>query len=138
MPGPKMPRPKHGERRQHNRERLLNGRLAAGIGLGNCENSPVPMPTMTASTITLMPEATMLPSTFSARKAVLLKSAKGMRMKPASVVSLNSIKRDEELDRQDEEGDQHQQPGHHQNSDLDEVCEEAGEAHHLAGASSNG
>ena len=33
----------------------------------------------------------MLPSTFSARKAVLLKSAKGMRMKPASVVSLNSM-----------------------------------------------
>ena len=46
---------------------------------------------MTASTITFTPEATMLPSTFSARKAVLLKSAKGMRMKPASVVSLNSI-----------------------------------------------
>ena len=50
------------------------------------------MPTMTASTITFTPEATILPSTFSARKAVLLKSAKGMRMKPASVVSLNSIK----------------------------------------------
>ena len=49
------------------------------------------MPTMTASTITLTPEATILPSTFSARKAVLLKRANGMRMKPASVVSLNSM-----------------------------------------------
>ncbi|KAJ0336902.1 hypothetical protein COL154_014332, partial [Colletotrichum chrysophilum] len=53
---------------------------------------PVPMPTMTASTITLTPEATMLPSTFSARNDVLLKSAKGMSTKPASVVNLNSIK----------------------------------------------
>jgi len=37
------------------------------------------MPTMTASTITFTPEATMLPSTFSARKAVLLKSAKAFK-----------------------------------------------------------
>ncbi len=80
------------------------------------------MPTMTASTITFTPEATMLPSTFSARNAVLLKSAKGMRMKPASVVH-----------RQDEEGDQHQDPRDHQHRDLDEVREEAGEAHHLVG-----
>ncbi|MNE97222.1 hypothetical protein D3C80_1955360 [compost metagenome] len=33
----------------------------------------------------------MLPSTFSARKDVLLNNAKGIRTKPASVVSLNSI-----------------------------------------------
>ena len=54
-------------------------------------NRPEPMPTMTASTNILTPEATMLPSTFSARKAVLLNSANGISTKPASVVSLNSI-----------------------------------------------
>src|SRR3546814_7318928 len=40
--------------------------------------------------MTLMPEETTLPSTRSARKLVLFHSAKGTRMKPASVVSLNS------------------------------------------------
>src|SRR3546814_8836560 len=47
---------------------------------------------MTASTSTLMPDATTLPSTFSARKAVLLNRAKGNSTKPASVTSLNSIR----------------------------------------------
>lgn len=46
---------------------------------------------MTASTKTLMPEDTTLPSTFSARKLVLFHSANGTSTKPASVVSLNSI-----------------------------------------------
>ena len=50
----------------------------------------VPMPTMTASTITLIPDETTLPSTRSARNAVLPHSAKGTSTKPASVVSLNS------------------------------------------------
>src|SRR3546814_15712965 len=48
------------------------------------------MPTMMASTITLMPELTTLPRTRSARKLVRFQSANGTRMKPASVVSLNS------------------------------------------------
>src|SRR3546814_9811392 len=39
-----------------------------------------------------MPDATTLPSTFSARKAVLLNRAKGNSTKPASVTSLNSIR----------------------------------------------
>ena len=51
-----------------------------------------PMPTMTASTRILTPEETTLPSTFSARKAVRPKRPKGTRTKPASVVSLNSIR----------------------------------------------
>ncbi len=38
-----------------------------------------------------MPELTTLPSTRSARKAVLFQSAKGTNTNPASVVSLNSI-----------------------------------------------
>ncbi|MCY1171597.1 hypothetical protein D9M73_117110 [compost metagenome] len=46
---------------------------------------------MTASTITLMPDETTLPSTRSARKLVRLHSEKGTSTKPASVVSLNSM-----------------------------------------------
>ena len=57
----------------------------------NCANSVEPMPMMTASTSTLMPEEMTLPSTRSARKAVLPNSPKGTSTKPASVVSLNSI-----------------------------------------------
>src|SRR3546814_12579649 len=50
-----------------------------------------PMPTITASTMTLMPDDTTLPSTRSARKLVRFHSENGTRMKPASEVSLNSI-----------------------------------------------
>src|SRR5690606_29111469 len=57
----------------------------------NCENSAEPMPMMTASTSTLMPEEPTLPNTRTAMKAVLPKRPKGMRTKPARVVSLNSI-----------------------------------------------
>ena len=51
-----------------------------------------PMPMMTASTMTLTPDDTTLPSTFSARKAVRPNSPKGTRTKPANVVSLNSMR----------------------------------------------
>ena len=56
----------------------------------NCEKKVVPMPTMTASTITLMPDEMTLPSTRSARNAVFPQSANGTSTKPAKVVSLNS------------------------------------------------
>ncbi len=49
------------------------------------------MPTITANTSTLTPEATTLPKTFSAKNEVLFQSANGTSTKPASVVSLNSI-----------------------------------------------
>ena len=45
----------------------------------------------TASTSTLMPDETTLPSTRSAMKAVLPNRPNGISTKPASVVSLNSI-----------------------------------------------
>ncbi len=51
-----------------------------------------PMPTITASTRTFTPDETTLPSTFSARKAVRPKRPNGTSTKPASVVSLNSIR----------------------------------------------
>src|SRR3546814_7542545 len=57
----------------------------------NSANKPVLMPTMTASNNTLIPDDTTLPSTFSARNAVLFQSANGTSTKPASVVNLNSI-----------------------------------------------
>ncbi len=60
-------------------------------GVWNSANKPVPIPTITASTSTLMPEDTTLPSTRSARNAVLFQSANGTSTYPASVVSLNSI-----------------------------------------------
>ena len=69
--------------------RSMDGSVPGGTW--NCANSPVPMPTMTASTSTLMPDDTTLPNTRSARNAVLFHSANGTSTKPASVVSLNSI-----------------------------------------------
>ena len=47
---------------------------------------------MTASTRTLTPDEITLPSTRSAAKAVLPNSPNGISTKPASVVSLNSIR----------------------------------------------
>ena len=51
-----------------------------------------PMPTITASTRIFTPDETTLPSTFSARKAVRPNRPNGTSTKPASVVSLNSIR----------------------------------------------
>ena len=49
------------------------------------------MPTMTASTRTLIPDDTTLPSTRSAMKAVLPNRPNGISTKPHSTVSLNSM-----------------------------------------------
>ena len=57
----------------------------------NSENSVEPMPMMTASTSSLMPEEMTLPRTRSAMKADLPKRPKGISTNPANVVSLNSI-----------------------------------------------
>ena len=62
------------------------------IALVNSVKMVEPIPTITASTSTLMPDETTLPSTRSAMKAVLPNSPKGMSTKPQSVVSLNSMR----------------------------------------------
>ena len=54
------------------------------------EKSVEPMPIITASTMSLMPEVMTLPRTRSARNVVLFQSAKGTSTNPARVVSLNS------------------------------------------------
>ena len=97
----------------------------------NSPNSVEPMPTITASTSTLMPEEMTSPSTRSAMKAVLSKSPKGTSTKPASVASLNSIsvtkswmlrmKKERSTDR----------PGEQQDRDLQEILEEGDEADQL-------
>ncbi len=53
-------------------------------------NRVEPMPMITASTMSLMPEVMTFPSTRSARNVVLFQSANGTSTNPASVVSLNS------------------------------------------------
>ena len=89
MPGPKMPSASSAsEASITTRAWSMDG--SSGT-VWNSANSPEPMPTMTASTSTLTPDDTTLPSTFSARKLVLFQSANGTSTKPASVVSLNSI-----------------------------------------------
>ena len=87
------------------------------------------MPTMTASTSTLTPEETTLPSTRSARKAVLPNRPNGNQHEAGERRQLELDQGDEELDRQDEEGEQHHDPGEQQHDDLDEVLEEADIAH---------
>ena len=90
------------------------------------------MPTITASTITLMPEETTLPSTRSARKLVRFHKAKGTRMKPARARQLELDDRDEQLHREDEEGEDDEQPGEQQHRDRQEILEEGDEPDELA------
>ncbi len=89
-----------------------------------------PMPMMTASTRTLMPDETTLPSTFSARKAVRPNRPKGTRTKPARVVSLNSIRVTKSWIAITKKLRMTISQATSRISDLDEVGEEAGEAHH--------
>src|SRR3974390_2014791 len=85
------------------------------------------MPTMTASTIPFTPEATILPSTFSA-----VEEGEGNDDEARERRELELDQGHEELHRQNEEGDEHQEPGHHEHGDLDEIREEARKSHHLA------
>ncbi len=91
------PRPEDAEAeerecRQHDRHGVVDGRLLAPPRPAvNSPNRVEPMPMMTASTSTLMPEEMTLPSTRSAMKADWLNRPKGISTKPASVVSLNSM-----------------------------------------------
>jgi hypothetical protein len=91
MPGPKIPSASSASAASTmDIASSMVGWFAANPAV-NCAKSVEPMPTMTASTSTFTPEETTLPSTRSARKAVLPNSPKGTSTKPASVVSLNSI-----------------------------------------------
>src|SRR3546814_18324725 len=58
----------------------------------NSEKSVEPMPMMTPSTSTLMPDEMTLPSTRPAMNADLPNRPNGISKKPASVVSLNSMR----------------------------------------------
>ena len=91
MPGPKIDRPSSDSdaRISVSASSMVGGLLKP---LVNWPKIVEPMPTMTASTSTLTPDETTLPSTFSARKAVRPKRPNGTSTKPASVVSLNSIR----------------------------------------------
>ena len=99
----------------------------------NCEKNVVPIPTMTASTITLMPDEMTLPRTRSARNAVLPQSAKGTSTKPASVVSLNSrmVMKSCTARMKKARTTMNQAPTKHEN--RDKVREDGREAHQLAG-----
>jgi hypothetical protein len=66
------------------------------------------------------------------QKRGLAKGREGNEDEPGERRQLELDQGDEELDREDEEGDQDQKPRQHQHSDLDEIGEEAGEAHHRA------
>ncbi len=94
MPGPKIDRPRSVRAASARLSTASRSGWAAGSAawLVNWLKSVEPMPTITASTRTFTPDATTLPSTFSARKAVRPKRPKGTRTKPARVTSLNSIR----------------------------------------------
>ena len=90
MPGPKIPRPNSA------RDANISASAVSMVGIMpaagvNCPKMLDPMPTITASTSTLMPAEMTFPRTRSARNAVLFQSANGTSTNPASVVSLNSI-----------------------------------------------
>ncbi len=101
--------------------------MARADATWNSANSPEPMPTMTASTSTLMPDDTTLPSTFSARNAVLFQSERHQD-EAGERGQLELDQRDEKLHRQHEEAEDHHQPGEEQHHDGVDVHEHLGEA----------
>ena len=79
---------------------------------------------MTASTSTLMPEEMTLPSTRSAMKAVLPNRPNGISTKPASVVSLNSIRVTKSWIARMKKASSTSAQANSRHGDLDEVLEE--------------
>ncbi len=102
--GPKMPRPSRAERGQDDRHahRRWSG-WRRRSRLVNWENSVEPMPMMTASTSTLMPEEMTLPSTRLGHEGGLAEQAERDQDEARERRQLELDQGDEELDRQDEE-----------------------------------
>ena len=126
------PEPEQREAGEDEAHRLAEVGLLAARAPTNSPKKPEPMPTITASTITLMPEVMTLPSTRSARKAGAVPERERHQHEAGKGGQLELDDGDEELDREDEEGDDHEQPGDQQDDDRQEIVEEGGEAEHLA------
>ena len=130
MPGPKMPRPssdKNASTKPIASEMVgVAGKLVVKV-----ENSVEPMPTMTASTSTFTPEEMTLPSTRSSAKAVLPNRPNGMSTKPQSVDSLNSIRLTKSWIASTKNEISTIAQANSRHGDLDEVLEEADEAHQV-------
>ena len=84
---------------------------------------------MTASTSTFTPEEMTLPSTRSASERGLAEQPKGMSTKPQSVDSLNSIRLTKSWIASTKNEISTIAQANQQHGDLDEVLEEADEAH---------
>ena len=129
MPGPKMPRPSS--------DSAASTSAMASSMVGwlppkpavNSENSVEPMPTMTASTSTLMPDEIDVAEHALGHEGGLAEQAEGDQHEAGERRQLELDQGDEELDRQDEEGEQHHDQANSRHGDLDEVLEEADVAH---------
>ena len=99
----------------------------------NWAKNVVPMPTMTASTITLMPDDNDVAEHAFGQERGLAPKRERHQHEARQCGQLELEDRDEELNRQNEERENHDEPGDHQHQDGDDVCEEAGEADQLAG-----
>ena len=122
----------HGERGEHDGQRLLDGRLAAGVGLRELREEAGADADDDGQHHHLHAGGDDVAEHLLGEEGGLVEEREGNEDEAGERRQLELDQRDEELHRQDEEGDQHQDPRDHQHRDLDEVREEAGEAHHLA------
>ena len=99
MPGPKMPRPSSDSAAEHDRHGIVDGRRAPPKPAVNSAKRVEPMPMMTASTSTLTPEETTLPSTRLGEEGGLAEQAEGDQHEAGERRQLELDQRDEELDR---------------------------------------
>ena len=88
-----------------------------------------PMPTITASTRILTPDGDDVAEHLLGEEGGAAEETEGHEHEAGERRQLELDQADEELDRHDEEADHDDQPGDQQDGDLDEVVEEAGEAH---------
>ena len=129
MPGPKMPRPSSDSAAS---TIAMASSIVGWLPPKPAVNSPKsvePMPTMTASTRTLMPEADDIAEHALGEERGLAEEREGDEHEAGERRQLELDERDEELDGEDEEGEEHDRPGEHQDGDLHEVLEEGDIAH---------
>ena len=96
------------------------------------------MPTITASTMILIPDATTFPSTFSARKEVRAPQRERYEHEARQRGQLELQHADEQLHGQDEEADDDDDPGDEQHSDRVDVGEHIWETGELADLGQHG
>ena len=122
----------HREGREHDGERLLDRRLSAAVARRELREEARADADDDGEHHDLHAGSHDIAEHLLGKECGLVEEGEGNDDEARERCELELDQGHEELHGQNEEGDEHQEPGHHEHGDLDEVRKEARKPHHLA------